>query len=296
MLSDRPYMREPQYQPSPLKPLYWLIGIMVGVFIVQTLVINWFQSPFFQMLFALSEYGIKHGYIWTFLTYGFLHSTNGSIPVHLLLNCLGLFFLGRILLPLLGKERFFTLFGISVFLGGLLWFAINHLRGYNIPLVGASAGIMGLLVAFTMQAPNRPITVLLFLFLPVTITPRNLVRIVLIFELVGFFLSELAPFGNGLGIAHSAHLGGMFGGWVFVKFILHKDFTIGTTDIKPPRWFSSEKIKKAKTGRFKINFTNRNELQKEVDRILDKINQEGFGALSEEERSTLDKAKELLNR
>ena len=48
--------------------------------------------------------------------------------------------------------------------------------------------------------------------------------------------------------------------------------------------------------RFKINFTNRKELQKEVDRILDKINKEGFGALSEEERSTLDKAKELLNR
>lgn len=296
MLSDRPYMRDPQYQPSVLKPLYWLLGSMVGVFIVQTLVINWFQSPSFQMLFSLSDYGVNRGFVWTFLTYGFLHSTSGGIPFHLILNCLGLFFIGRIVLPILGKERFFTLFGISVFLGGLLWFAVNHWKGLNIPLVGASGGVMGLLVAFAMQMPNHPIQLLLFLILPINITPRNLVRIVLIFELAGFLLSELAPFGNGLGIAHSAHLGGMLGGWVFTKFILNKDFSVGSTDIKPPKWFTSKKTTKAKTGRFRINFTNRNELQKEVDRILDKINTQGFGSLSEEERNTLDKAKDLLNR
>ncbi len=296
MLSDRPYMREPQYQPSALKPLYWLLGSMVGVFIVQILVINWFQSPYFQMLFSLSDYGVNRGYVWTFLTYGFLHSTSGGIPFHLILNCLGLFFIGRIILPLLGKERFFTLFGISVFLGGLLWFAVNHWKGENIPLVGASGGVMGLLVAFAMQMPNQPIQLLLFLVLPVNITPRNLVRIVLIFELVGFLLSELAPFGNGIGIAHSAHLGGMLGGWVFTKFILNKDFSVGSPDIKPPKWFTSKKTSNAKTGRFRINFTNRKELQKEVDRILDKINHQGFGSLSEEERDTLDKAKDLLNR
>jgi CRISPR/Cas system CSM-associated protein Csm2 small subunit len=41
---------------------------------------------------------------------------------------------------------------------------------------------------------------------------------------------------------------------------------------------------------------NRNELQKEVDRILDKINTSGFSSLDDTEREMLDKAKELLNR
>ena len=296
MLSDRPYMREPQYGPSPLKPLYWLLGSLVGVFIVQTLVINWFQSPYFQILFSLSDYGLNRGYIWTFLSYAFLHSTSGGIPFHLIFNCLGLFFIGRIILPLLGKERFFTLFGISVFLGGLLWFAANSWKDQNSTLVGASAGVAGLFVAFAMQMPNHPIQILLFLVLPINITPRNLLKIFLIFEVAGFLLSELAPFGNGLGIAHSAHLGGMLGGWVFTKFILNKDFSAGSTDIKPPKWFTSKKTQKAKTGKFRINFTNRKELQKEVDRILDKINTQGFGSLTEEERNTLDKAKDLLNR
>ena len=301
MLSDRPYMREPQYQPSPLKPLYWLIGIIVGVFILQLLIPKWFNPGAyrtFATLFSLSENGVESGYIWSFISYSFLHSTQGSFfLLHVLINGLMIFWIGRVLLPLLGAQRFFTLYALAVFLGGLVWFTVNYWTKTPGLLIGASGGVMGIFVAFAMHMPNQPMRVLVFLIIPINTTPSSLLKILLIFDSVGLLINELELFGNSLmSIAHSAHLGGMFGGWVFVKFILHKDFTIGTTDIKPPRWFTSDKIKKAKTGRFKINFTNRNELQKEVDRILDKINQEGFGALSEEERSTLDKAKELLNR
>jgi len=45
---------------------------------------------------------------------------------------------------------------------------------------------------------------------------------------------------------------------------------------------------------FKINFSSTSELQKEVDRILDKINESGFGSLTSKEKVTLDKAKSLL--
>jgi hypothetical protein len=45
-----------------------------------------------------------------------------------------------------------------------------------------------------------------------------------------------------------------------------------------------------------VNLTNRSDLRAEVDRILDNINREGFGALTEEEKRLLDEARDLLSR
>tara|TARA_B100001123_G_scaffold448105_1_gene607868 strand:+ start:6721 stop:7599 length:879 start_codon:yes stop_codon:yes gene_type:complete len=292
MLYDRPYMREPDYRPSKLKPLYWLLGSIVGVFIIQNLIWNWFQSPSFQLYFSLTIFGVQKGFIWNFLTYSFLH---GGI-IHLLINGLMIFWLGRILINLLGVQRFFTLYGISIFLGAVAWFILNYWKGSNASVVGASAGVMGLLVAFAMHFPNQPIQILLFFVIPVKVTPKALVVVLVIIDGVGLFLNELAPIASGIPIAHSAHLGGMLGGWVFVKFILNKEFSLNTGNIKPPKWFTSKKTSNASTGGFRINFTNRSQLQQEVNRILDKINTQGFGSLTEEERNTLDKAKEILNR
>ena len=261
------------------------------MFVVQELFKNWFKSAAILKYLSLYEYGIESGYLWTFLTYSFLH---GGI-FHLLLNGIMLFWLGRTLLQMLGPQRFFTLYGLSVLLGGVAWFVLNVWKADNLAtVVGASGGVMGLLVAFALHFPNQPIQVLLFFVIPVRITPRNLVLILLIIDGLGLLLNEIP--GGGIAIAHSAHLGGMLAGWVFVKFILNKDFSVSGPDIRPPKWFTSKKTSKAQTGRFRINFTNRNELQKEVDRILDKINKQGFGSLTEEERNTLDKAKELLNK
>jgi hypothetical protein len=46
----------------------------------------------------------------------------------------------------------------------------------------------------------------------------------------------------------------------------------------------------------KVNLSPRADLRAEVDRILDKINSQGFGALTEEEKRRLDEAKDLLSR
>ncbi len=47
---------------------------------------------------------------------------------------------------------------------------------------------------------------------------------------------------------------------------------------------------------FTVNISEKELLRKEVDRILDKINQEGFGSLSPQEKQVLDKAKEFLKK
>jgi hypothetical protein len=47
---------------------------------------------------------------------------------------------------------------------------------------------------------------------------------------------------------------------------------------------------------YHVNLTDRDHLRAEVDRILDKINSKGFGALTSEEKKTLDEARDLLSR
>lgn len=293
-LYDRDYMREPSRPSSKTNPLYWLLGTLVGVFIIGTVFYSVSNGRIrIDIPLALTLNSIESGKIWTLFTYSLLHAG----VFHLAFNCLGIFFVGRILLTLIGSERFLVLFTLSVFLGAVGWLMVNLTGPKNVSMVGASAGLTGLMAAFAFIIPNQPIQVLLFLVIPVRITPMNLLKILFIFDLVGMVFLEILGYNiGGVHIAHSAHLGGMFGGWVFFKFILNKDFSFNRPDISPPKWFTSRKTTKAQTGRFRINFTNRRELQAEVDRILDKINKQGFGSLSEEERNTLDRAKELLNK
>ena len=66
--------------------------------------------------------------------------------------------------------------------------------------------------------------------------------------------------------------------------------------IELPRWLRRRQKTAASTPRFQVNLTSRDDLRAEVDRILDKINSEGFGALTDEEKRLLDEARDLLSR
>src|SRR5690625_153927 len=105
MIYDRPYMRDDSgsRQPPVLK---WILLSTIGVFLLQLLLGTWFlRSPgllaFFTEFFAVSTASLGNGFVWTLVTYAFLH---GSF-CHILGNMLLVFFLGRELLPLLGAKR-----------------------------------------------------------------------------------------------------------------------------------------------------------------------------------------------
>ena len=101
------------------------------------------------------------------------------------------------------------------------------------------------------------------------------------------------------GVAHSAHLGGMLAGWLYARYIHHRtgEFSLRPT-IELPAWMRRRKRAKTRSlPTFTVNVTPPpQDLRAEVDRILDKINSEGFGALTEEERRVLDDARDLLNK
>jgi len=307
MLYDRPYMRQPPPGNEPVSAkasmVTTLLVITVGVFVLQQILNVFFpglggrENTFLSQWFALSGDNFRQLKVWTVLSYGFLHSTQTIF--HILGNMLGLFFIGRILEPMLGRQQFLLLYLGSMLIGGLTYLAF-HFGGYQ-PVVGASAAIFGILTLLCFLRPEQPITLLLFFVLPITVKPKWVFRVSLGITVGGLLIYEL-PQVTGSYVAHSAHLGGMISGILYFRFVyLRSGVGFGAPGtprpaVELPEWF---KRKKRQPAVRKINYTvnrssSRDELQKEVDRILDKINATGFGSLSDSEKQTLDHAKDIL--
>ena len=300
MLYDRPYMRAPS-EPSNQRTsvVTSLLVITIGIYIIQQVINVSFPgnggrgNTFLTNWFALSAQNFKALKVWTVLTYAFLHSSH---ILHIIGNMLGLFYIGRILEPLLGKQQFLLLYLGSAIVGGLAYL-VFHPDG-AIPVVGASAAVSAILAFFCMKFPERQITLLLFFIIPLAMKPKWLFWGFLGFTVFSLLLSELPGSSN---IAHSAHLGGFLTGVVFFRYIYNNSSSFTDTFSRPnielPEWFKRRKSTGSKIS-YQVNRPSRNneDLQKEVDRILDKINTSGFSSLNENEKAVLDRAKELLNR
>lgn len=310
MLSDRSYMRS-DYPRQKTSVVMWLICTIIAGFVLQNVAVRWLglgPGETFHRLFALSSESILTGKVWTLATYSLLHSMGNFF--HLLGNLLGIFFIGRILENAIGDRRLLWLYVGGVLSGGIIWLALHWGdRGW---LLGASAGVGALLMMFAAMQPNRSITLLLFFILPVTIKPKWLIICLGGFDLFGFLFFE-AVTGSGInGIAHSAHLGGYAFGWLFYRygFLTRSN---GRPSIELPAWLKRRKKTPAQEApAYTVNMGTTTsgstssatapspprevDLAAEVDRILDKINTHGFGALTDTEKRILDRAKDRLNR
>lgn len=272
--------------------LTWMLCAMLAGFVVQNVFGVWLRSGDFQSLFALNTPGIRSGFVWSLLTYSLLH---GGI-LHLLLNGLMLFFVGRELAPLLGERRFLVVALAMVLAGGLAWLATHFVRGGGM-LVGSSAAVVGLFILFACFFPYRQMTFLLFFVIPVTIRPIYAAWILVGLDTIGFLFSELPGAEFDTGIAHSAHLGGMLVGYCYFRFIHANNGWDRAPSLELPGWLRRSKSAVPASGTYQVNVTPKNkDLRAEVDRVLDKINSQGFGALTPEEKRILDEAKDMLSR
>ena len=291
MLSDRNYMRS-EYPRHTTSVLTWILSATLAGFVLQNIFARWLGSPAFENLFALTPTGFKHGHAWTLFTYTLLN--DGILA--LLFNGLGIFLLGRELVALLGARRFTAVYVGAAIVGGLAWTAVHLLNG-GTALIGSTSCVMGLFILFACFYPDREIIFLLFFVLPVTVRPKYLAWILAGIDLIGFLFSELPGGRFDTGIAHSSHLGGMLVGWVYFRFFHANNGWDRAASIGLPAWLRRrEKAGGAapagSPGRGKAPAN----LRAEVDRILDKINSEGFGSLTTDEKRLLDEAKDLLSR
>ncbi len=303
MLYDRPYMRARPPGHREFPTLKWLLIASFAVFVLQCIVGLSFRSTLMNDIFALSWEHLLQGKIWTLASYAFLHDTDS--PFHLLFNMFALWMFGRYVQEMIGAFHLLRLYLLAAVGGGLLWLLTSLLHLHHqpflkyIPLLGASGAVTSLFAIWCLRRWYDTITIHLYFIIPITCSGRSLLLFYLIYEISCFAVFELLR-GQGLwGIAHSAHLGGLAVGclyhiWMVRSLLRH------TTGIRSARQGEPVLLRsrKEKLGDYaqKVNISPRHISRAEVDRILDKINDSGFGSLTSEEKEILDKAGELFKR
>ena len=166
---------------------------------------------------ALSLDGLRHGFVWQLLTFQFLHAG----WLHLLLNCWGIFVFGPPLEAMLGKSRLATLYFLSGVAGGALQVLASVLNYHRFggPVVGASAGVFGLIAAFTSLFPDARMTLLLFFVIPVRMTANRMLTLAVVLTALGIMFPNWLL---GRHVAHAAHLGGLIAGLILVRSFLRR--------------------------------------------------------------------------
>ena len=157
-----------------------------------------------EVLFALWPLQTGLFWPWQMVSYGFLH---GDL-LHLSFNMLGLWMFGSELERLWGRHRYWQFLLASLLAAAATQLLITWLTRSMVPTVGASGALFGLLLAFGMLFPNR---IIVPLIPPIPMKARTFVIVFGVLELV------LGLYGRS-GVAHFAHLGGMLGGFLMIRY------------------------------------------------------------------------------
>ena len=251
---------EISYKPSLFtNAIKLLVSVNFGIFLLQSLSKS--EMIFFQLFGLVPKLIWSEFMIWQPVTYLFFH---GGIW-HVLINMFVLWMFGSELERLWGKLRFLKYYFITGIGSGMIT-ALLNLSSIT-PVVGASGAVFGVLMAYGITYPNR--TIYLYGIIPI--------RSMLFVIAVGF-IAFVSSFDGTSRISHITHLSGMIIGYLILK--RRWQFN----DI----WFSIRK----KTLEYQIQreerkISHRQELENNIDKILDKINDHGFKSLSDKEEKQL---------
>ena len=233
------------------------------------------------------------GQIWRFISFQFLHADF----THLLVNMFGLWIFGPLVERYLGAKRFLAFYLLCGIFGALLYLLLNAagaalsifgmdslpfllVNNTHTPLIGASAGVFGVLMAGAYLSPNS--TVLLFFLIPMRLAT-------LCYALIGFSIFVLIFQNNTPGAnagGEAAHLGGAIGGFYFIRnpHHLHGFFDLlGRVDPTS----TSSKVRKVAGRAGKAVVGGRAVDDAEIDRILAKIHAKGLHSLNNREKKIL---------
>jgi membrane associated rhomboid family serine protease len=293
--SDRDYFRDEERRYSgmggrpPLPPVTkWLLIANVVIFLIDVFTRPGAIHPEFGVVNERFCFTIQSAFrefaLWELLTFQFLHSS----LLHVVFNCIGIYFFGPWVERWWGSRRclgFYLLCGVA---GGLCYTLLT-LMGVlprsdpYTPLVGASAGLYGMMLSIAVINPNTAVHLLIP---PVELTLRKLALIMLgiaVFVILGDNLLGWAAFQNSGGEA--GHLGGAILGYLLTRYphLLRKGMS---SKIVRPKEFR----RKRNTAKLRPRTSVEIATASEVDRILDKISREGLQSLTEREREILQQA------
>jgi hypothetical protein len=128
---------------------------------------------------------------------------------------------------------------------------------------------------------------------------RHLAIGMVVIGLVGLALVEIPGHGDSwFAMPHSAHLGGMLVGWLYFRYFHQRDWQLFSRHpaIELPGWMRKSRKANLPPPSYKVNLSSKDDMRAEIDRILDKINSDGFQSLTAEEKFRLDQARDQLSR
>ena len=279
-INDRHYSRpaavnrfgRTSFDRKPISVTTWLILACFGVYMLDPF-INYFLRDWLHMSTKHAIWGLQY---WRFIGFQFMHANFQ----HLLFNMIGLYFFGPLVERYLGGKRFLAFYLLCGIFGSVLYLLLNlggFIFGDSIPgllfndtateLVGASAGVFGILLAGAFLAPG--IKVLLFFIIPMRLSTMA-------YGLVALALFTVF-FGKNNAGGEAAHLGGAAAGWYFIRNPHHLN---GFFDF----------LGKADPTSKHFALRGKQTSQKDIDKILDKIHDKGLQSLSEKEKKILHDA------
>lgn len=219
---------------------------------------------------------------WGLITYMFVH---GSFW-HLFINMLVLFFFGPPLESTWGSREFIKYYLIA----GLGGAALSFVFAFDASIIGASAAVYGIMLAFAMNWPDAPIYIW-------GIFPIKAKWLVTIFFGISFIYAVTGSGGN---TAHFAHLGGVLSGFLYLKMsdrvAMHSSGTLKRMKKRVSR-FSKPRLTILPKDQEEDGGSRRRPPRRprdeermldEVDRLLDKISTQGLSSLTDKEKRLLD--------
>lgn len=266
-----------------IKVIYYFSYNQEGLEVYQRNILNWVTLPASFSTFITRP--------WTLVTHMFVHDN----VWHIVANMLWLWAFGYILQDLAGNRKV-----IPVFIYGALGGALAYMLSYNVLpalkenivgsyALGASAGVMAIAIGTTVLSPNYRIFPLINGGIPLWV----LTMIFVIIDLATI------PYNNPGG--HVAHLAGAGMGFLFM-FAMRKgsDWSVwmnNAYDWVNDLW-NPEKPKKGKRLKTELFYKSTiapfkktsSITQQRIDEILDKINQKGYNALTDDEKDVLKRA------
>jgi len=262
----------------------FLLAVFFGMFRIGTLPL----SEIVNYVFAL--YPLGNGFqVWQLFTYMFMH---GGF-MHLFFNMFALWMFGMDLENDWGSKKFLTYYLICGVGAGISNLLIGPFFGPSAPTVGASGAIYGVLLAFGLMYPDRPI----FIYFLLPIRARYFVLLYIVLELYA------GVTGSADGIAHFAHLGGAAVGFIFILLdsdrVPWRRWVEGWRSrmARPYRYgdYASRSRENVSDARYHEVEEDEEISQERIDEILDKISKSGYQNLTEEEKRILFDASKKLN-
>jgi membrane associated rhomboid family serine protease len=177
-------------------------------------------EPVVQSMGFFSTFtGFRQLEVWRLVTFQFLHA---NVP-HIALNMFSLYMFAPVVEAHLGRRKFLAFYLACGIFGGLMYLLLNLLGtllplGYRVPfllfhdtttpLVGASAGCFGVIMACAYVSPNSEV---MLPIPPITLRMRTLAYGYFLIALISLFLGSKNAGGE------AAHVGGALAGFYFIR-------------------------------------------------------------------------------